>query len=145
MPDWRLEILQLLAPLKLDPKQEASLVTELAQHLAEHYADLIAEGTPQAKARETVLAGLADRAVLRDLRSLPREQLSKESASEWFRSPGYAMASFRLESIVQDLRYAFRQLRKSLGFTFTATAILALGICASVALFAFMDAALIKP
>ena len=145
MPNWRSEVSQRLALLKLDPKQEASLLSELEQHMAEHYADLIAEGIPEEKARATVLAGLDDQTVLHDLRILPRGQLSTESASEWFRSPRYAQASFRLESIVQDFRYAFRQLRKSLGFTFTATAILALGICASVALFAFMDAALIKP
>src|SRR5215813_5710966 len=133
MPDWRLEISLRLAPLKLDPKQDASLVTELEQHLAEHYADLIGEGMPEAKARETVLAGLDDQAVLRDLRSLPREELSPKSARELLTSPWRIVANFRLESILQDLRYAFRQLRKSLGFTFTAIVVLALGICASVA------------
>ena len=145
MPDWRLEISQRLAPLKLDPKLEVSLVTELAQHLTEHYADLIAEGIPEAKAREAVLAGLDDQAVLRDLRSLPREELRTKSAGQWVSSPRSVSSVFRFESIVQDLRYALRQLRKSRGFAFTAVLILALGICASVALFAFVDAALIKP
>jgi macrolide transport system ATP-binding/permease protein len=50
-----------------------------------------------------------------------------------------------MSGIVQDLRYAFRQLRKSQGFAFTAVLILALGIGASVAIFGFVDAALIKP
>ena len=50
-----------------------------------------------------------------------------------------------MNGIVQDLRYAFRQLRKSQGFAFTAVLILALGIGASVAIFGFVDAALIKP
>jgi predicted permease len=36
-------------------------------------------------------------------------------------------------------------LRKNLGFTCTAILVLALGMCASVAIFAFVDAALIKP
>ena len=44
-----------------------------------------------------------------------------------------------------DLRYALRQLRKNPGFTCTAVGMLALGMCASVAMFAFADAALIKP
>jgi len=50
-----------------------------------------------------------------------------------------------MSGIVQDLRYSFRQLRKSPGFAFTAVLILALGIGASVSIFGFVDAALIKP
>jgi len=50
-----------------------------------------------------------------------------------------------LESLVQDLRFTLRQLRKNPAFTITATTMIALGIGASVAIFAFVDAALIKP
>jgi macrolide transport system ATP-binding/permease protein len=50
-----------------------------------------------------------------------------------------------MSGIVQDLRYAFRQLRKSPGFALTAVLILALGMGASVSIFGFVDAALIKP
>ncbi|HEV3196529.1 MAG TPA: ABC transporter permease [Bryobacteraceae bacterium] len=45
----------------------------------------------------------------------------------------------------KDLGFAFRQLRKNPGFTGTAIFVLALGMCASLAIFAFVDAALIKP
>lgn len=45
----------------------------------------------------------------------------------------------------QDFRYAFRQLRQNPGFAFTSILVLSLGICASVAIFGFVDAALIKP
>jgi macrolide transport system ATP-binding/permease protein len=48
-------------------------------------------------------------------------------------------------TILQDLRFAVRQLRKNPGFTFTAVVIFALGIGASTAIFAFVDAALVKP
>jgi macrolide transport system ATP-binding/permease protein len=50
-----------------------------------------------------------------------------------------------IENLLQDLRFAFRQLAKNPGFAVTAIVILTLGIAASVALFAFVDAALLKP
>jgi macrolide transport system ATP-binding/permease protein len=57
----------------------------------------------------------------------------------------YEVMGFRFETVWQDLHFALRQLRRSLGFTLTAILMLALGIGASVAIFAFVDAALIKP
>ena len=50
-----------------------------------------------------------------------------------------------LEGFLQDTRFALRQLRKSPGFAATAMIMLATGICSSVAIFAFVDAALLKP
>jgi macrolide transport system ATP-binding/permease protein len=47
--------------------------------------------------------------------------------------------------LAQDARFALRQLRKSPGFTVTAIFMLALGLCASVSIFAFVDAAMLKP
>ncbi|WP_263353906.1 ABC transporter permease [Acidicapsa acidisoli] len=55
------------------------------------------------------------------------------------------VVGFRIETVLQDLRFALRQLRKNPGFTATAVVVLALGIGASVAIFGFVDAALIKP
>ena len=46
---------------------------------------------------------------------------------------------------MDDIRFALRQLAKSTGFTLTAVFTLALGLCASVAIFAFADAALLRP
>src|ERR1700746_82718 len=57
----------------------------------------------------------------------------------------YEVMGFRFETVWQDLHFALRQLRRSLGFTLTATLMLAFGIGASVAIFAFVDGALIKP
>ncbi len=50
-----------------------------------------------------------------------------------------------IETLSQDVRFAVRQLRNSWVFTCTAVVVLALGMAASVAIFAFVDAALIKP
>lgn len=50
-----------------------------------------------------------------------------------------------VDHLLQNVRFAIRQLRKSPGFACTAIFTLSLGMCASVAIFAFVDAALIKP
>jgi predicted permease len=57
----------------------------------------------------------------------------------------HEVVGFGFETVLQDLKFALRQLRKNPGFTATAVLILALGMGASVAIFAFVDAALIKP
>lgn len=57
----------------------------------------------------------------------------------------HEVVAFRMESVVQDVRFALRQLGRNKGFAATAILILALGMGASVAIFAFVDAALIKP
>jgi predicted permease len=50
-----------------------------------------------------------------------------------------------MSGIFQDIRYALRQVRHAPGFAITSVLTLALGMCASLAIFGFVDAALIKP
>ena len=50
-----------------------------------------------------------------------------------------------LDTLQRDFRFACRQLGQAPGFTATAIVVLALGMCASVAIFTFVDAVLIKP
>lgn len=50
-----------------------------------------------------------------------------------------------LDVLLQDLRYAVRQLRRNPGFAMAASLVLGLGIAAAVAIFAFVDAALLQP
>ena len=49
------------------------------------------------------------------------------------------------ETILRDLHFAIRQLRRRPAFAFTAVAVFALAIAGSTAIFAFVDAALVRP
>lgn len=105
---------------------EQELDEELRYHLEMEIEEHIAAGMSPEEARRQVqrsLAGVEQRKEeCRDMRGLNL-----------------------LDNLVQDVRFAIRQLRKNVGFTATAIFMLVLGLCASVAIFAFVDAALLKP
>lgn len=67
---------------------------------------------------------------------------SLESTKEAYRDQ--ATLPF-VENVLRDVRFAIRQVRKSPGFACTAVLTLAVGMCASIAIFAFVDAALVRP
>jgi len=117
----------LLLRLKgLFSKNDRDFADELESHLQMHIDDNIRAGMSPDEARRTAVMKLGGvdqtKEAYRDRSTIPL-----------------------LESLVQDLRFTLRQLRKNPAFTVTATAMVALGIGASVAIFAFVDAALIKP
>ena len=62
MHNWKALVRARLNPLPVDPARAGDIVDELAQHVAEHYAELVASGVPDAEAVEKALAPLADRA-----------------------------------------------------------------------------------
>jgi predicted permease len=50
-----------------------------------------------------------------------------------------------LEQLGRDVRYALRQLRKSPGFSITATVMLAVAICANSTVFSWIDGTMLRP
>ncbi len=61
------------------------------------------------------------------------------------REESQQVVGFRLETVLHDVRFALRQLARNPGFGVTAVLILALGMGVSVAIFGFVDAALLQP
>ncbi len=57
----------------------------------------------------------------------------------------HEVAAFQAETVMQDARFGLRQWTKNPGFALTAIVILALGLGVSVAIFGFVDAALLQP
>src|SRR6185312_12996403 len=79
MPDWKSLIRARVAPLsELDAAREADIVDELAQHVAEHYAELVAAGVAGTDAVERALAPLNDPA--RIAREIARADRPRRSA-----------------------------------------------------------------
>ena len=50
-----------------------------------------------------------------------------------------------MSGLLQDVRFALRQLRKNLGFMMTATAMLAVAICANSTVFSWIDGTMLRP
>jgi predicted permease len=106
-------------------KMENDLDKELRFHFETQVADKVRSGIPESEGRR-----------LTRLEFGGIEQI-KEDCRE-------SRGTLWLESIVQDVRYAIRQLMRSPGFTITCVLILALGIGAITAVFSLIDAALLR-
>ena len=107
-------------------RRNRELQEEIDAHLQMAIADRVARGETAEAARQ---------AAVREFGNIPLVQdVTRQMwGGGWF------------EQIGRDVRYALRQLRKSPGFTITATAMLAVAICANSTVFSWIDGTMLRP
>jgi putative ABC transport system permease protein len=107
---------------------------ELALHVEMRTRELVERGMDPKIARELAMSRLGDIASLkRTMNNLGRKRDRDMRVTLW------------LEELGDDLKFALRQLRHSPAFKRVATLTLALGIGANSAIFALVDATLLRP
>src|SRR6201997_3723295 len=107
-------------------RHKRELQEEIDAHLQMAIADRVARGETAEAARQ---------AAAREFGNIPLVQdVTRDMwGQNW------------LEQLGRDVRYALRQLRKSPGFTITATAMLAVAICANSTIFSWIDGTMLRP
>src|SRR5579863_9789637 len=107
-------------------RRKGELQEEIDAHLQMAIADRVARGETAETARQ---------AAAREFGNIPLVQ--DVTRDMW--GQGW------LDTLSRDVRYALRQLRKSPGFTITATAMLAVAICANSTVFSWIDGTMLRP
>src|SRR5580693_9417183 len=107
-------------------RRKRELQEEIDAHLQMAIADRVARGETAEAARQ---------AATREFGNIPLVQ--DVTRDMW----GQAW----LEQLGRDVRYALRQLRKSPGFSITATAMLAVAMCVNSTVFSWIDGTMLRP
>ena len=139
MPDFRADVARRLGGLDIAPAEHAEIVEELSQHLADCYETARSRGASDADAHRQALDELSGEAMLeRALAGLvPKAQPGAPPI-------GKPRGGRLFGSLWLDLKHALRSLLKSPGYTGIVLVVLALGLGASTAIFAVVEASMLR-
>src|SRR6201994_1270386 len=107
-------------------RRNQELQEEIDAHLQMAIADRVARGEAEETARQAAAREFGNILLVQDV-------TRQMWGGGWF------------EQLGRDVRYALRQLRKSPGFSITATAMLAVAICANSTVFSWIDGTMLRP
>ena len=107
---------------------------EFAFHVEMRTEALVASGLPVDRARAQALSEFGDRRKGADVAITFQERVERRRR-----------LARGLDDLGQDLRHAWRSLRRTPGFTVTAILVVALGLGATTALFSVLSAVLLRP
>jgi predicted permease len=107
-------------------KRKDELDEELRAHLRMAMVDRMERGEPEAEARRNAMREMGNIPLIEDV-----------TRAMW--------GGVLLERVVQDVKYALRQLRRAPGFAVTVVVTLALGLGATAAMYTVVDRVLLRP
>ena len=125
-PRWVEQVRMRLTMLFHRSKAAAGLDQELRDHIESQIQENMISGMNTEEARYAALRSFGNPALVRD-----------QARTAW----NWAW----VESLLRDVRYAFRALRRTAGFTSIAVLVMALGIGTNVALFTVVRGVILKP
>jgi predicted permease len=140
MADWKSLVRTRLTPLHLTAAAESELTDELAQHLEDHYRDLLGGGASEEEAYRLTVSEMDDVYPLRAGVDRSQRMPKHETVPAGDARPGrYA------DDLWRDLRYAGRTMRTNRLFVLFVVVTLGLGIGANTTVFTVINTLILNP